>query len=50
MMIDLKEIPKNYQEQILDVYNVDKDKGRSQLFNYFVEKKLKHLITDIQDF
>lgn len=50
MMIDLSQIPKNYQEQIMEEYNQEKQVGREQLFNFFVKKKLKHLITDIQDF
>ena len=35
---------------IMDEYNQNKDIGRKELFNFFVKKKLKHLITDIQDF
>lgn len=50
MMIDLTEVPENYKTKILEEYNKEKDVGRSQLFNYFVEKKLKNLITDLQDF
>jgi hypothetical protein len=50
LMIDLSQVPQQYQEQILSDYDVEKDIGRSKLFNYFVEKKLKNLITDIQDF
>jgi 5'-3' exonuclease len=50
MMIDLSEIPQNYQDAILEEYNKDKEVGREQLFNFFVKKKLKHLITDLQDF
>jgi len=50
MMIDLTQIPQKYQDQILEEYNQEKTVGRGQLFNYFVNKKLKHLITDIQDF
>jgi 5'-3' exonuclease len=50
MMIDLAEIPQKYQDIILEEYNKDKEVGREQLFNFFVKKKLKHLITDIQDF
>lgn len=49
-MIDLKEIPQNYKDQILESYNKEKDFGREHLFNYFVKNKLKHLLTDIQDF
>jgi hypothetical protein len=50
LMIDLSEIPQKYKDQILEEYSKDKDIGRSHLFNYFIEKKLKNLITDIQDF
>lgn len=50
MMIDLGEIPQKYQDIILEEYNKDKEVGREQLFNFFVKKKLKHLLTDIQDF
>ena len=50
MMIDLREIPKSYQDRIMGEYNTEKEVGREQLFNFFVKKKLKHLITDIQDF
>ena len=50
MMIDLREIPMEYQDQIMEEYNQDKGIGREQLFNFFVKKKLKNLITDIQDF
>ena len=49
-MIDLSEIPEEYKDKILNQYNVDKEIGREHLFNFFVKKKLKNLITDIQDF
>lgn len=50
MLIDLKETPEIYKKQILEEYNTEKKIGRSKLFNYFIEKKLKNLMTDIQDF
>ena len=50
MMIDLNEIPQKYQDQVLEEYNKEESVGREHLFNFFVTKKLKHLITDIQDF
>ena len=50
MMIDLREIPQNYQDIILSEYRQEKEIGREHLFNFFVKKKLKHLLTDIQDF
>lgn len=49
-MIDLSEIPEEYKEQILAQYSKEKEIGREHLFNFFVKKKLKNLITDIQDF
>jgi 5'-3' exonuclease len=50
MMIDLTQIPQNYQENISKEYAQEKEVGREQLFNFFVKRKLKNLITDIQDF
>ena len=50
MMIDLSEIPQKYQDQIMQEYEQKEDVGREQLFNFFMDKKLKNLITDIQDF
>lgn len=50
MMIDLKSVPQKYKDLILQEYEKEKTVGRSQLFNFFVSKKLKNLLTDIQDF
>lgn len=50
MLIDLTQIPQNYQDKILEEYAPNKEIGREHLFNFFVKKKLKNLITDIQDF
>lgn len=50
MMIDLSEVPVVYKEKILEEYNKTKEVGRAQLFNFFIEKKLKNLLSDIQDF
>ena len=50
MMIDLSQIPQKYQDLVLEEYNKESSVGRELLFNFFVEKKLRHLITDIQDF
>ena len=49
-MIDLSQIPKQYKDIILNEYNNQEEVGRSHLFNYFVKKKLKNLIGDLQDF
>lgn len=50
MLIDLSEIPQNYQAQIMESYNQEKGIGREHLFNFFTKMKLRNLITDIQDF
>jgi len=49
-MIDLTMIPQEYKDIIISEFNKEKEVGREMLFNYFVKNKLKHLITDIQDF
>ena len=49
-MIDLTMIPQEYQDKILEEYSNQEEVGRSHLFNYFVKKKLKNLIGDLQDF
>jgi hypothetical protein len=50
MLIDLAETPEDIKQKILEQYETEKAVGRSKLFNYFVSKKLKNLLTDIQDF
>jgi hypothetical protein len=50
MLIDLSQTPEIYKTQILNAFNEDKDIGRSKLFQYFMDKKLRNLMTDIQDF
>jgi hypothetical protein len=50
MVIDLSSVPEMYKEKILEEYNKEKAVGRSELFNFFMSKKLKNLITDLQDF
>lgn len=49
-MIDLSQVPQELKDRILEEYNKEKEVGREHLFNFFVKKKLKNLITDIQDF
>jgi hypothetical protein len=50
MMIDLNETPQKYKDMIMEEFQKEKDFGRSKLFNFFVEKRLKNLLTDIGDF
>jgi len=49
-MIDLSQIPVEYQEKVKEEYSKEKTIGREKLFNFFVMKKLKNLMSDIQDF
>lgn len=49
-MIDLKEVPQNYKDMIMAEYTQEEAVGRSKLFNFFITKKLKNLVSDIQDF
>lgn len=50
MMIDLNNVPQKYKDIIKQEYEKEKNVGRAQLFNFFVSKKLKNLLTDIGDF
>mgnify|MGYP000541724399 CR=1 FL=1 len=50
MLIDLSQVPENVKDMILEEYAKENTKDRSQLFNYFVNKKLKHLMADLQEF
>jgi hypothetical protein len=50
MVIDLSEVPDTHKNRILEEFNNTETAGRNGLFNFFVSKKLKNLITDLQDF
>ena len=50
MLIDLSEIPEEVKGRILEEYEKENTKDRSKLFNYFVQNKLKHLMTNLQEF
>lgn len=50
MMIDLLEIPEKYKKTILEDYYSQEAGGREKLFNFFIQKKLKHLMPLIQEF
>jgi len=49
-LIDFEFIPEEIQQSVVSIYNEQANKGREKLFNYFVQFKLKHLLTDIGDF
>lgn len=49
-LVDLTFIPQNVQDNILTEYEAQAGKDRKNLFNYFIEKKLKNLIESINEF
>lgn len=49
-LIDFNEIPADIEQQILDAFESQEYGDRSKLFNYFIEKKMKNLMTTIGDF
>ena len=50
LLIDLDNTPKQICDNILEEYNNQKGKGRSQIFNYMVKNRLKVLMESIGDF
>jgi hypothetical protein len=49
-LVDLNFIPENLRSQVLTEYEAQAGKGRSKLFNYFIEKRLKNLLESINEF
>lgn len=49
-LIDLRNIPEDIQNSIIDTYNNTKPAPRMKLMNYFMEKKLKNLMEVIEEF
>jgi hypothetical protein len=49
-LIDLRQIPDDIKNLIIDTYNNTKPSPRSKLINYFMEKKLKNLMDVIEEF
>jgi 5'-3' exonuclease len=50
MMIDLTKIPENIKTAVLESYRNQENKSREHLFNYFVQNRLKNLMSDINQF
>lgn len=50
MLIDLSFTPENLKAEIVDAYENAKTGKRSELLNYFIEKRLKNLMEVIQEF
>lgn len=50
-LIDLNEIPNQIKSEVIKIYESELiNKDRSQLLNYFMENKMKHLMEAINDF
>ena len=49
-LVDLTYIPNDIQKNIWEEYKAQAGKDRKNLFNYFIEKKLKNLIESINEF
>ena len=49
-LIDLAEIPSHIQEKILEEYERENTKDRSQLLNFFIQKRLKLLTENLGEF
>ena len=49
-LIDLRQIPSDLKNSIIDTYNNTKPASRSKLIKYFMDKKLKNLMEVIEDF
>ena len=50
MLIDLSYIPNDIKAAIMNKYNETTNKDRSKLMNYFIEFRLKTLMSNINDF
>lgn len=49
-LVDLNFIPMHIRQGVLESYNSQAGKGRDKLFNYFIENKLRNLISDLDQF
>ena len=49
-LIDLKQIPKELQDKIINTYTDTKPASKQKLLNYFINYKLKNLMDEIEEF
>jgi hypothetical protein len=49
-LVDLSFTPKHITDSIIEQYDEQSGKGRTKLFNYFVERNLRNLMESIGDF
>lgn len=49
-LIDLSEVPQDIKDKIIDEFDLQSDKDRSHLFDYFVKNKLRNLMEHLSEF
>lgn len=49
-LVDLSLVPDSIKSEVMNQYESQAGKGRDKLFNYFIDKRLKNLLTDIGQF
>lgn len=49
-LVDLDYIPVEVSQRVMESYHSQSNKDRSKLFNYFISRKLKHLLENINEF
>jgi hypothetical protein len=49
-LIDLSRVPETIRTQVIDTYKNYEKKDKSKLLNYFIKKRLKNLMSYIQEF
>ena len=47
LLVDLSKIPDYIKDQVMEQYNAQSNKTRDKMFDYFIDKRLKNLLTDI---
>jgi len=50
ILIDLNSIPEMYKEKVIEKYNIPKVNMGNKILEYFMDKGLKNLMSDIGDF
>jgi hypothetical protein len=50
MMIDMSKIPENIKTAVMESYHAQANKSREHLFNYFIQHRLKNLMSDLNQF
>ena len=49
-LIDLSYTPEHIREKVMEQFNNQDNRDRKKLLNYFIEKKLRNLMENFNDF